>query len=57
LADSFDLKGIDAAANRLAGVVQRAAAGFRVLQTGFVRTYALSVLVGSILILSYLVLN
>ncbi|MEX0787405.1 MAG: NADH-quinone oxidoreductase subunit L [Anaerolineales bacterium] len=57
LADSFDLKGIDATSNRLAAMVQRAASGFRVLQSGFVRTYALSVLVGSILILSYLVLH
>jgi NADH-quinone oxidoreductase subunit L len=57
LAQSFDLKGIDAAANGLGTLAQRAAAGLRFLQSGFVRTYALAILVGSLLILSYLVIR
>ncbi|MGH2626086.1 MAG: hypothetical protein ACRDHY_05490, partial [Anaerolineales bacterium] len=57
LSQSFDLQGIDAAANGLGAVTQRAARGLRSLQSGFVRTYALAVLVGSLLILSYLVIR
>jgi len=52
-ADVFDAKVIDGAVNGVAGLVKRAAAGGRLLQTGFVRTYAIVFFVGAVLVLGY----
>jgi NADH-quinone oxidoreductase subunit L len=54
LAWGFDLPVIDGTAERLADWTRRAAAVLRRVQTGYVRNYALSVLVGLVLILSFL---
>jgi NADH-quinone oxidoreductase subunit L len=54
LAWGFDLPVIDGAAERLADWTRRAAAALRRVQTGYVRNYALSVLIGLVLVLSYL---
>lgn len=53
LNEAFDLQVIDGAANGLGNLTKAAAARLRVLQTGYVRNYALSILVGFILVLSY----
>jgi NADH-quinone oxidoreductase subunit L len=55
LANPVDLGVIDGIANGLAKAVQGSAAGLRLLQTGFVRNYALSVFLGVVVILGYLV--
>ena len=57
LAVRIDLGGIDAAANGLGKAAQNMAASFRRLETGYVRNYALSIFVGVIIILGYLVLR
>ncbi len=49
-----DQKGIDAFANGLGSVTQSLSATMRKVQNGFVRSYALSVLLGVVLILGYL---
>ena len=49
-----DQRGIDAAANGLATVTRNISAGLRRIQNGFVRSYALSVLLGVVIILGYL---
>jgi len=54
LSEGFDLPVIDGAANGLAQLIQRAAAGLRTVQTGYVRNYAISVFVGLLLVMSYL---
>ncbi len=54
LARPVDLGIIDRIANELAGSVQGLALVLRGLQSGFVRTYALSVFVGVVLMLGYL---
>jgi NADH-quinone oxidoreductase subunit L len=54
LAWGFDLPVIDGAANRLATWTQQAAGLLRRVQTGYVRNYALSVLIGLVLFLSYI---
>jgi NADH-quinone oxidoreductase subunit L len=51
--DVVDAKVIDGAVNGVAGLVKRAATGGRLLQTGFVRTYALVLFVGAVLVLGY----
>jgi NADH-quinone oxidoreductase subunit L len=53
----IDLGGIDAFANGLASTTQRLAASLRRLQTGFVRNYALSIFLGVVIIIGYLVLR
>ena len=53
----FDQRGIDAVANGLATVTQGLSAVMRRLQNGFVRSYALSVLLGVVLIVGYLILK
>ena len=53
----IDLGGIDAFANGLAAVTQRSAAAVRRLETGYVRNYALSIFLGVVLIIGYLVLH
>ena len=55
LAGPFDLQVIDAIANGLGTLTQGASARLRVLQTGYVRNYALAVLVGGLLALSYFI--
>ena len=53
----FDQRGIDAIANGLATVTQWSSAVMRRIQNGFVRSYALSVLLGVVLIVGYLILK
>ncbi len=53
----IDLGGIDAVANGLGDAAKNMAAAFRRLQTGYVRNYALSIFVGVVIILGYLVLR
>jgi NADH-quinone oxidoreductase subunit L len=57
LAVPFDLGVIDAISNALAGWTVSAAANLRRVQTGFVRNYALSVFLGVVVILGYLILR
>ena len=57
LAVQIDLGVIDATANGLANVTKRLASQMRRIQTGYVRTYALSVFLGVVLILGYLILR
>ena len=52
-----DQKGIDAFANWLGTATQSISATLRKVQNGFVRSYALSVLLGVVLILGYLILK
>jgi NADH-quinone oxidoreductase subunit L len=52
-----DQQGIDAVANGLGNVTQWLSAAARKIQNGFVRSYALSVLLGVVLILGYLILK
>jgi NADH-quinone oxidoreductase subunit L len=52
-----DQRGIDAAANGLASVTQWLSVTLRRIQNGFVRSYALSVLLGVVLIVGYLILK
>jgi NADH-quinone oxidoreductase subunit L len=57
LAVPIDLGIIDGFANALAGGTTRAASVLRRVQTGFVRNYALSVFLGVVIILGYLILR
>ena len=50
-----DKKGIDGAANSLGKVTRGLAASLRRLQTGFVRNYALSIFLGVVMILGYII--
>jgi len=52
-----DQRGIDAIANGLGTVTKNLSASMRKVQNGFVRSYALSVLLGVVLILGYLLLK
>jgi len=52
-----DQRGIDRAANGLGEITQWLSATVRKVQNGFVRSYALSVLLGVVLILGYLILK
>ncbi len=52
-----DQQGIDAVANSLGDVTQWLSATLRKIQNGFVRSYALSVLLGVVLIVGYLILK
>jgi hypothetical protein len=52
-----DQQGIDRFANGLGEVTQWLSATVRKVQNGFVRSYALSVLLGVVLILGYLILK
>jgi NADH-quinone oxidoreductase subunit L len=54
LAVGFDLPVIDGAANGLANLVKGFSTRLRILQTGYVRNYALSFFVGLLLVLSYI---
>ena len=53
----FDLKIIDGFANWLARIVEKFAAWLRRSETGYVRNYALSVFLGLILIIGFLILR
>jgi NADH-quinone oxidoreductase subunit L len=53
-ARAFDLGVIDGAVNGVAAVLDRAAGALRRLQTGFVMSYALSMLVGVVALLGFL---
>jgi NADH-quinone oxidoreductase subunit L len=57
LAEPIDLGIIDGCANGLARISQRLASAMRRLQTGYVRSYALWVFVGMVVILGYLILR
>ena len=57
LNDYADQKGIDAFANWLGTAAQSISATLRKVQNGFVRSYALSVLLGVVLIIGYLILK
>jgi NADH-quinone oxidoreductase subunit L len=57
LAVQFDLGFIDGIANGLGALTQRISGGMRRIQTGYVRNYALSVFVGVVLILGYLIIR
>jgi len=52
-----DQRGIDAVANGLGSLAQWLSAAMRKVQNGFVRSYALSVLLGVVLILGYLLIK
>ena len=45
---------IDGAVNGIGGLVKRAASGGKLLQTGFVRTYALVLFLGAVLVLGFI---
>ncbi|UCD99832.1 MAG: NADH-quinone oxidoreductase subunit L [Chloroflexota bacterium] len=57
LAGAFDLGFIDGIANGIARVTVRIAGSLRKIQTGYVRNYALSVLLGVVVIIGYLILR
>jgi NADH-quinone oxidoreductase subunit L len=57
LAEAFDLGFIDGIANGLASVTVRFAGSLRKIQTGYVRNYALTVFLGVIVIIGYLILR
>jgi NADH-quinone oxidoreductase subunit L len=57
LAGAFDLGVIDGIANGLASITVRFAGSLRKVQTGYVRNYALSVFVGVVVIIGYLILR
>ena len=49
----FDLRVIDGAVNGAGALVRSFASAIRVYQTGYVRNYALSILVGVVLVMAY----
>ena len=57
LSVQIDLGVIDAIANWIGAITQRLANRLRYLQTGYVRNYALSVFLGVVIILGYLILR
>jgi NADH-quinone oxidoreductase subunit L len=57
LAGVFDLGFIDGIANGLASITVRFAGSLRKIQTGYVRNYALSVFIGVVVIIGYLILR
>ncbi|OGO29069.1 MAG: hypothetical protein A2Z16_16615 [Chloroflexi bacterium RBG_16_54_18] len=57
LAVRVDLGGIDAVANGLGAATQRLARSLRRVETGYVRNYALSIFLGVVLIIGYLILR
>jgi len=56
LARVFDAKVIDGAVNGVGWVVRETSLGFRKLQTGFVRNYALGIVLGTAALLAYLLI-
>jgi NADH-quinone oxidoreductase subunit L len=57
LANPIDLGIIDGAVNALARLIERLATQLRQIQTGYVRNYALSVLLGVVIIVAYFALQ
>jgi NADH-quinone oxidoreductase subunit L len=57
LANVFDLGLIDGIANGLASITVRFAGSLRKIQTGYVRNYALTVFLGVVVIIGYLILR
>jgi len=57
LSVSFDTGGIDAIANGLGSSVKRSSAALRRVETGYVRNYALSIFLGVVIIIGYLLLR
>jgi NADH-quinone oxidoreductase subunit L len=55
LNEAFDMRVIDGIANGLGNLTQAVSSRMRFLQTGYVRNYALSFLVGVLLVLSYFI--
>jgi NADH-quinone oxidoreductase subunit L len=51
--EGFDLKIIDGAVNGVGKFVRSVAAAARVVQTGYVRNYALTILAGVVLVVGY----
>jgi NADH-quinone oxidoreductase subunit L len=56
LARVFDAKIIDGAVNGMGWLVRETSTGFRKLQTGFVRNYALGIVLGTVALFSYLLI-
>ena len=54
LARVFDAKIIDGAVNGVGWVVRETSLGFRKLQTGLVRNYALGIVLGTVALFAYL---
>jgi len=52
--DVFDALVIDGAVNGIAGLVKRSASEGKLIQTGFVRTYALVLFLGAVLVLGFI---
>jgi len=52
--DVVDALVIDGAVNGIAGLVKRSASGGKLIQTGFVRTYALVLFLGAVLVLGFI---
>lgn len=57
LNEGFDMPVIDGIVNGVGKATQAAASKLRVLQTGYVRNYALSVVVGVVLVLTYFLIR
>jgi NADH-quinone oxidoreductase subunit L len=57
VASEFDTKVIDGAVVGVAVAVRRAASGLRKIQTGFVRQYALGIVLGSVLLLAFMIVR
>ncbi|GMR09623.1 MAG: NADH-quinone oxidoreductase subunit L [Anaerolineae bacterium] len=57
LASVVDLRLIDRGFDGLGAITRRGAAGLSVLQTGYVRNYAVAVFIGLVLVVSYLLLR
>ena len=57
LASAFDLGIIDRGFDGLGALTRRGAGGLGVLQTGYVRNYAIAVFIGLVLVVSYLLLR
>lgn len=57
LSSIFDLRFIDGFANWLAKITEQSAAWLRKTETGYVRNYALSIFLGLVLIITYLILR
>jgi len=52
--DVVDALVIDGAVNGIAGLIKRSASGGKLIQTGFVRTYALVLFLGAVLVLGFI---
>jgi hypothetical protein len=53
LSSEVDAGGVDGAANGLGWLVQRGGRALRVVQSGFIRSYALGIAAGSVLLLGW----